>query len=100
MGSLGSGLEILTLCSSSAAYSSMRSKLERTLNGGGRMQVVQKLFMVAACLLLPTAAHATKCDQFKAVMIEDAAAHQQPSPKFQPTHIQMPADADSQSIEI
>jgi hypothetical protein len=78
----------------------MRSKLERTLNGGGRMQVVQKLFMVAACLLLPTAAHATKCDQFKAVMIEDAAAHQQPSPKFQPTHIQMPADADSQSIEI
>ncbi len=62
--------------------------------------MVKKLFMIATCLLLPTAAHATKCDQFKAVMIEDAAAHQQPSPKFQLTHIQMPADADSQSVEI
>jgi hypothetical protein len=64
------------------------------------MQMIQRLFMVAACLLLPTAARATKCDQFKAVMIEDAAAHQQPLPKFQPTQLQMPTDAGSQSVEI
>jgi hypothetical protein len=72
----------------------------RTLNGSSWMQMIQKLFIVAACLLLPTAAHATKCDQFKAVMIKDAAAHQQPLPKFQPTHIQLPTDAGGQSVEI
>jgi len=60
----------------------------------------QKQLMVAACLLLPTAAHATKCDEFKAVMIEDAASHQLPLPMFQPTHLQVPTDAGSQSVEI
>jgi hypothetical protein len=33
-------------------------------------------------------------------MIKDAAAHQQPLPKFQPTHIQLPTDAGGQSVEI
>jgi hypothetical protein len=64
------------------------------------MQVIQKLTVIMSLVLLPMAACASECDKFKAMMMEDAATHQAPLPKFQPTHVKSPADANSQSFEI
>jgi len=64
------------------------------------MQVIHKLIVVASFVLLPVAARASECDKFRTMMTDDAVAHQEPIPKFQPTQVKTPEDANSQSFEI
>ncbi|WKA25479.1 hypothetical protein [Bradyrhizobium roseum] len=64
------------------------------------MRMIKDFIIVTFFALSPMAAHASECDKFKAIMIQDAAERQEPLPKFQPTRVKSLEDASSQSFEI